>query len=49
VLTFRCASVAVSATGVAGYADGEFVSALPVRCSVVKGAVRVLVPAGILV
>ncbi|HEY4990940.1 MAG TPA: diacylglycerol kinase [Nakamurella sp.] len=44
VLTFRCATVTVSAPDVAAYADGEFVSQLPETCSVVAGAVRVLVP-----
>ena len=44
VLTFRCESVTVSAAGVAGYADGEFVAQLPVTCAAVRDAVRVLVP-----
>ena len=42
VLTFRCASVTVSAPDVAGYADGEFVADLPLTCSVVSAAVQVL-------
>jgi diacylglycerol kinase (ATP) len=46
VLTFRCKSVTVSAASVAGYADGEFVTQLPVTCAVVRDAVRLLVPVG---
>ncbi len=42
VLTFRCESVTVSAADVAGYADGEFVAQLPVTCSAVRGAGRML-------
>ena len=44
VLTFRCETVTVSAADVAGYADGEFVAQLPVTCTAVRDAVRVLVP-----
>jgi diacylglycerol kinase (ATP) len=44
VLTFRCRSITLSSPGIAAYADGEFVTPLPVTCSAVPGAVRVLVP-----
>ena len=44
VQTFRCRSITLSSPGVAAYADGEFVSDLPVACTVVPGGLRVLVP-----
>ncbi len=44
VLTFRCSELTISAPAVSGYADGEYIAALPVRCRVQPAAVSVLVP-----
>ncbi|HTR70894.1 MAG TPA: diacylglycerol kinase, partial [Mycobacteriales bacterium] len=38
----RARAVTLSAPGVNAYADGEFLSALPVTCDCVQGAVRIL-------
>ena len=44
VLTFRAASVSLSAPEVTAYADGEFVAPLPLTCVAVPAALDVLVP-----
>lgn len=44
VLTFRVGSVSLSAPDVTAYADGEFVAPLPLTCTAVPQALRVLVP-----
>lgn len=45
VLTFRASSIGVAAPSVTGYADGERVAALPVRCRAVRGAALAFTPA----
>ncbi len=45
VLTFRTASISLSAPGVTAYADGEFIDVLPLTCTAMPGALQVLVPA----
>ncbi len=42
--TFRCRRITVASPDVRAYADGEPVAPLPVSCTVVPGAARVLVP-----
>lgn len=44
VTMLRGREVTVEAEGVTAYADGEYVGALPLTCTVVPGAVRVLAP-----
>lgn len=45
VTIYRAKRVVIDAPGVAGYADGERVSSLPIDIEVVPGALRVLSPA----
>jgi diacylglycerol kinase (ATP) len=46
VTTYRAAKVEIAATGVTGYADGEYLGGLPLTAECVPGAVRLLVPEG---
>jgi diacylglycerol kinase (ATP) len=44
VLTFQCSELIISAPAVTGFADGEYIAALPLTCTVERAAIRVLVP-----